>query len=217
MTDLIVENETIQSEIKENIKENNVSNVQNENVQQDKDLSKVDNSEVGDNIYGSPDDFDYSEIKLPEGMTLDEELINEFNPIAKKFNLSNSSANELVNLAVKLSNKNAANLHDAVEQVKMLEKNSYLQLLNSDKELNTHNSAEYEQYLDVATQGLKAVSTPGFNDFIREKGLTHHPEFIKVFHKIGTMCKDAYIPDASIPVGIKRTPADILYGRSSDN
>lgn len=217
MTDLILGNETIiQNELDESAKIDNISEFDSKNSANEN-LNKIDENVTHDLIYGSPENFDYSKIELPEGMTLDEELVNEFNPIAKKFNLSNSSANELMNLAVKLSNKNAANVNDAVQQMKIAEKNSYLQLLNDDKELNTQNSDEYEQYLDVATQGLKAVSTPEFNEFLKEKGLTHHPEFIKVFHKIGTMCKDAFIPDASIPVSVKRTPADILYGKSSEN
>lgn len=216
MTDLILGNETIvQNEMNENAKNNNVSLEYGNKTTENND-TEVNKNSIRDSIYGAPENFDYSKIELPEGMTLDEELLNEFNPIAKKFNLSNSSANELMNLAVKLSNKNAANLNDVVQQMKITEKNSYLQLLNNDKELNTQNSAEYEQYLDVATQGLKAVATPEFNAFLIEKGLTHHPEFIKVFHKIGAMCKDASIPDATLPVGVKRTPADILYGKSSN-
>ena len=61
--------------------------------------------------------------------------------------------------------------------------NIEIELLNTDKELNAVDEARYNQYLDVAIQGLKAVATPGFSELLKAEGLTHHPEFIKTFHK----------------------------------
>ena len=35
-------------------------------------------------VYGSPESYDYSEIQMPEGMTMDNEMLAKFDPIAKK-------------------------------------------------------------------------------------------------------------------------------------
>jgi len=222
MTDVInqidVQNVDTQNENSENLsKSDDIQSFEQSQIEQNTSEKQSDSvsDEPQNSVYGSPDNYDYSNLKLPDGMTLDKDLLDEFNPLAKKFNLSNSSANELLSLAVKLSDKNSASVKNAIEEVHLSEKNSYLQMLNDDKELNTHNRKEYDQYLDVATQGLKAVSTPKFDEFLREKGLTHHPEFIKVFHKIGELCKEASIPDATLPIGTKLSPADILYANSS--
>lgn len=167
-----------------------------------------------DEIYGSPETFDYSNVQLPEGMQLDEELLKEFEPVAKKLNLSNKSANELMNLAVKLTEKNTAKFSEFAQELQQAKINSYHELLNTDKELNANNEAQYNQYLDVAIQGLKAVATPGFTELLKTEGLTHHPEFIKTFHKIGELCASEKIPDAKYPAGQKEPDAaDVLYGQ----
>ena len=173
------------------------------------------NDNSDDGKYGSPENYDYSSVNLPEGMKLDEELLTEFNPLAKELNLSNDSANKLMALGVKLAQKNAATFKEATEQAAIAEKNSYLEQLNNDKELNVLNTDDYNKYLDVANQGYNAVATKEFKAFVNAKGLTHHPEFIKVFHKIGELCSDSSIPDAKLPPSVEKSAADILYGNSS--
>lgn len=163
-------------------------------------------------IYGCPEQFDYSTTVLPEGMELDKELINEFEPIARKLNLSNKSANELMGLAVKLTEKNFAKIGDIGKQIEAQEKAAYIELLNSDKELNISDSEKYDSYLDIANQGLKATATKGFMELLKQKGLTYHPEFIKTFHKIGELCSQDKLPDVKIPAAQnKADAADILY------
>lgn len=164
-------------------------------------------------IYGSPETFDYSEIELPENMVLDSEMVEKFNPIAKKFNLSNKSASELMALAVEHTQKNMAKFADEFSaQYQDAEKKSYLQLLNTDKELNAYSDEDYSQYLSVANLGIKSVATQGFKDLILQKGLTQHPDFIKTFHAIGKLCQTDKLPDVKNPVGSTQSAADILYG-----
>lgn len=164
-------------------------------------------------IYGSPENFDYSAVELPENMELDSDLVNEFNPIAKKLNLSNKSANELMSLAVKLTQKNTAKLADEfAAQLQDAESKSYLQMLNTDKELNAFSAEEYDQYINTANLGIKSVATDGFKNLLKQKGLTNHPEFIKTFHAIGKLCQSDKLPDVKNPVGSNRSAADILYG-----
>ena len=182
----------------------------------------LDNKETKDEnkdneIYGSPENFDYSTTVLPEGMELDKELIDEFEPIARKLNLSNQSANELMGLAVKLAEKNFAKVGDISAEVEQREKIAYAEMLNNDKELNITDETKYNQYVDVAIEGLKAVATKGFSDFIAKKGLTHHPEFIKTFHNIGKLCTSSSLPDVHIPAGKKQLETcDILYGQRNE-
>lgn len=207
----------------ENITDNqNAANEQNQdlnNAGEGNDTTGNNDGENNDNSdedgkYGSPENYDYSTVTLPEGMQLDEELVNEFNPLAKELNLSNDSANKLMALGVKLAQKNAATFREATQQAAIAEKNSYLEQLNNDKDLNVLNTDDYNKYLDVANQGYNAVATKEFKAFVNAKGLTHHPEFIKVFHKIGELCSDSSIPDAKIPPSAEKSAADILYGNT---
>lgn len=186
----------------------NAADSADKNEGDEKETDKQDNE-----IYGSPESFDYSSVKLPEGMELDKELLDKFEPIAKKFNLSNQSANELMNIAVELTTKATSKFSEFMKTAQQAKINSYHELLNTDKELNAVDEARYNQYLDVAIQGLKAVATPGFSELLKAEGLTHHPEFIKTFHKIGVLCASEKIPDVKYPAGQKEIdPADVLFG-----
>ena len=49
-------------------------------------------------FFGKPEKYDYSGIELPENYCYDENLLNEFNELAGKYNLSQKSANELMSL-----------------------------------------------------------------------------------------------------------------------
>lgn len=197
----------------------NTADEQNENQglndgEQDE-QNQDENNDNPDDKYGSPENYDYSKVAMPEGMQLDQELVNEFNPLAKELNLSNDSASKLMALGVKLAQKNAATFNEAIQQAQVAEKNSYLEKLNSDKELNVLNTDDYNKYLDVANQGYNAVATKEFKAFVNAKGLTHHPEFIKVFHKIGELCSDSSMPDAKLPPSVEKDAADILYGNTT--
>lgn len=214
-------NETENSAANENSQQNNENeNTNSQSVSQNQGddntgLNDDDKSKTDGDVYGSPENYDYSSITLPDGMELDKELVGEFEPLAKEMNLSNSSANKLMALAVKLSEKNATSFKEAVEQMQVTEKNSYLQMLNDDSELKALNNDDYNKYVDVASKGYNAVATKGFKDFLNAKGLTHHPEFIKVFHKIGEMCADSSLPNVKMPSSPEESAADILYKKSS--
>lgn len=183
------------------------SNENQQNTQNNENEGENKNSE----IYGSPENFDYSDVSLPEGMELDKEMVGKFDVIAKELNLSNQSANKLMNLAVELTGKNMADVTNIATELQKAEAQSYEQMLSQDKELNAFSEEEYSQYLTTANLGVKAVATEGFTQLLKTKGLTNHPEFIKTFHNIGKLCENDRVPDARIPAGTER-PADILYG-----
>lgn len=167
-------------------------------------------------VYGSPETYDYAEVKMPDGMELDKDMLDKFNPLAKKYNLSNKSANELMNLAVEMQQKNMAKFGDLAKQLQENEKNSYEKLLNTDEELSKKTDAEYSQYLSVANLGVKKFATDGFKKLLKEKGLDKHPEFIKTFHEMGKLCQSDTPPNVQNPAGKKLDAADILYGTRSE-
>lgn len=198
----------------ENNQENIEDNSQNQNDENNSDNQNQENKQEDNEIYGSPEQFDYTEVQLPDGMELDKDMLGKFEPLAKEFNLSNKSANKLMNLAVELVAKNAPNAESLATQIQKAEAESYSQLLNSDKELNAYSQEEYGNYLKVANQGVKSFATQGFMDLIKAKGLTNHPDFIKTFHAIGKQCSNDTLPNVNNPVGKSERQADILYGNN---
>lgn len=198
----------------ENNQENIEDNFQNRNDENNSDNQNQENKQEDNEIYGSPEQFDYTEVQLPDGMELDKDMLGKFEPLAKEFNLSNKSANKLMNLAVELVAKNAPNAESLATQIQQAEAEAYSQLLNSDKELNAYSQEEYGNYLKVANQGVKSFATQGFMDLIKAKGLTNHPDFIKTFHAIGKQCSNDTLPNVNNPVGKSERQADILYGNN---
>lgn len=210
------ETEQLQQNSQQNLQDkpqdNPQDNLQDENSQDSSDNSTEQN-EV--EVYGSPESYDYSEIQLPENMELDKELIEEFNPVAKKLNLSQKSANELVELAVKLTGKNMQKTSDALQEMQNAKSVSYEQMLLQDEEFSKMDDENYNQYLNTANLGLSKVSTKGFQELIKKEGLTKHPDFIRTFHQIGKLCQSDTIPDATHPVGKSERIADLLFDKTS--
>ena len=77
---------------------------------------------LGENPYSQPEQsekpekYDYSQVQLPENYCYNEELLNEFNTLAAKYDLSQNSANELMSLAVKLTQLMGNNYSETLAQ-----------------------------------------------------------------------------------------------------
>ena len=182
------------------------------NPNENSDDNQSDNPQNNSDMFGAPESYDYSKIELPENMELDTDLVNKFNPLAKELNLSNQAAGKLMSLAVELIGKQGKNFTEAQSQLKVAERNSYIELLNNDKELNSYSNEQYDQYLSIAKLGVDKVATAGFKQILKDKGLANHPEFIKTFHEIGKLCKDDSVGGNYTPAGAKESAAKILFG-----
>jgi hypothetical protein len=175
------------------------------------DAPATEDTQTVNEYHGAPESYDYTEITMPEGMTLDQEILDEFNPIAKKFNLSQKAGNELMGLAVKLVQKQATGLVNGIKEAQEAETAHYKMLLNNDKEIGS-NKAERDAYLSTANIGYAAVAPESVKAVLAEKGLSFHPEIIKMFHSIGQLCVDDKLPNVNMPTGKDSNPADVLYG-----
>lgn len=167
-----------------------------------------------DERYGSPETYDYKEVKLPEGSQLDKEILKEFDTLNKETNLSQAQANKYMQLGIKLAQKNVDNLPAILQQVTQARITSYQQALNTDKEICDGDKNKLNAYLDIADKGYNALATEGLKNVLSEFGLIYHPEVIKLFHKLGERVGDDKLFNANIPAGVKQDAADILYGSS---
>ena len=211
MSEEIIENaETTEEIVTEETTDTATDSANDEQVADKEGLDTKEES-TDPEIYGSPETYDYSEIELPDGMKLDEELVQKFDPLAKKYNLSNNSANELMKLAVELVGKNTPDTATLAQQVKQVEANECQRLLNTDKELNAMSEEQYGEYINLARLGVQSVATDEFKTILKERGLSNHPAFIKTFYQIGKMCQVDKVPHGNRPAGLKESAADILY------
>lgn len=164
-------------------------------------------------IYGAPENYDYKDIKLPEGYEYDKDMLKEFDALNKETNLSQAQANKYMEFGLKLAQKQAGNIPAILKQVQQAKVTQYKQALNTDKEMGGGDKNKMNAYLDVAEKGYSAFASDDVKAALADAGLNYHPAVIKMFHKIGELVGDDHIFSANKPMGTNNSdPAEILYG-----
>lgn len=206
-----VENQQIDNQL-ENEQENENENASENNAAEETTDAEKEKPEENDKEITVPEEYDYSEIELPEGMELDKDMLGEFNAVAKEEKLSQEQANKYINLAVKLVEKQSKGLAEQYQQAQQAKIASYQQALNTDEEIGGGDKSKMDAYLNVADFGYNKFATDGLKQAFANEGLNYHPEVIKLFHKLGELCKEDDLPNVSTPAGKEQSAAEILYG-----
>lgn len=161
-----------------------------------------------DGCFGRPEKYDYSQVELPENYCYNEDLLNEFNELAAKYNLSQKSANELMSMAVKLTKLTGDNYSKTIAEQTRQKIENYKQMLNMDREIggarlvnaiNTANIA-YTEFADDEVQKL-----------LTQTGLNCHPQVVKMFYNIGKRMQNDYVYGVDSPAVLKESREDILF------
>jgi len=114
------------------------------------------------------------ELKMPEGVALDEAAATEFTAIAKELKLDQATAQKFADVGAKMAQRQADNHAKLVE--------SWTEQVKTDKEIGGDKLAEN---LGVARKALDAFGTPELRDVLNATGFGNHPAVIKAFYKIG--------------------------------
>ena len=180
--------------------ENTESNLENENASdenasENSDAEQQENSEQENNEnksqdqVGVPEEYDYSAVKMPENMTLDKDMLGEFNALAKDQKMTQEQANMCIDLAVRLVEKQSKGIAAQYQQIQQAKIASYQQALNTDKEIAGAGKANMDAYIDTAQVGYQKFVNENLQNVFRENGLNYHPEVIKLFHTLGKLCE----------------------------
>ena len=158
--------------------------------------------------FGKPEQYDYSDIQLPTNYGYDEALLNEFNELAAKYNLSQKSANELMSMAVKLTQLTDSNILKAqAEQHKQTVEN-YKRTLINDSEIG---GANFEKTMKTANIAYTQFANEEVQKLLQETGLNCHPQVVKMFYNIGLKMQNDYIYGANAAAVQKENREDILF------
>ena len=176
--------------------------------------------EINPEVYGAPEAYDFKDVQLPEGFEFDNDLAGKFSPIAKELNLSQQSANKLVNLYIQAQQNSAAKFGEQFAEYKKQESNTtllnYEALLNKDAEIGGGDSAKMNAYLDVADKGYSKFASPELQQVLQELHLDYHPAVIKHFHALAALTGNDSILKPHAPAGTEKSAAEILYGSSEE-
>jgi hypothetical protein len=167
-----------------------------------------------EDLFGKPENYDYKDVKLPEGMQLDEKMTGKFNEYATKLNLSQKGANDLMTMAVELTEQTKQQTLEAMGKLTEAKIESYKQLLRTDKEIG---GAKLNDTLKTATLAYEAFADQETQELLAEAGLTVHPKVIKMFQAIGSQMQQDKVHVSKNPAGDKKNREDILYPSMEKN
>ena len=155
---------------------------------------------------------DYS-ISAPEGMTVDQGLLEAVAPVAKENGVSNEQLQALSNAFGGVIAARAADAQAQYQQAAEADFNAQVDewktARKADKELSGDNEKDTNRLTAVA---LSKYGTPELSEFLSKFGLNEHPEMIRMLKKVGADSAEDTGTGGTAPKGEPKSAEDILYG-----
>lgn len=164
--------------------------------------------DIDEGYFGKPEKYDYSEVTLPENYYYDENLLNEFNELAGKYNLSQKSANELMAMAVKLSQLTDSNISKTYAEQHRQKIEEFKHNLVNDREIG---GANFNKTMRTANIAYSQFADEDVQHLLQETGLNCHPSVVKMFYSIGKKMQNDTIYGANVAAVPKENREDILF------
>jgi hypothetical protein len=153
----------------------------------------------------APDKYDFAAVKLPDGVTLDAELLSELEPAFKAEGLSQEAASKLVEAHANAVGKLEAKREADFKQWMATTVKGYQDTLRKEW------GSEHDANVTVAQRGIARFCAPELKKLLDDTGLGSHPEFVRAFHQIGKMVLEDKPPITGLPNGRKANEA-VFYG-----
>lgn len=142
-------------------------------------------AETEDEPQGAPEE--YANFEVPEGVTLDQEVLGEFKALGKELNLPQAQAQKVADLGVQLAQKWAAAQTANVEALQA----EWLETTKADKDFGGEKLAAT---LADGKKALDAYGTDALREVLNQTKLGNHPEVIRFFAKVGqTLNEDGHV------------------------
>lgn len=149
---------------------------------------------------GAPEKY---ELKVPDGMVLDEAALAEFDPVARELNLTNEQAQKLADI---YSKRMADSAKAQQEQWKQTTE-KWVDDVKADKEIG---GANLDSSVRHAQAALQKFGTPELVAQMDATGMGNHPELVRVFARIGkAMAEDTFVQSGKD--GAQVDPAKKLF------
>lgn len=137
---------------------------------------------------GAPEAYVFT---APEGHAFDAGVLTVFEASARKHGLTQDAAQDLLtSVGPAIAERQKA----AIEERTADMKKAWGEQAKADKEYGGDKLAEN---LAIAEAGLEAHGTPELKAFLKESGLSHNPEMVRLFYRLGKLSS----PDSSLAQG----------------
>lgn len=156
-----------------------------------------------DEPQGAPEQ--YEAFSFGEGAEFDQEVLADFQGLAKELNLPQATAQKLVDLQAKLYAKQA----EASQQQLQTLRSEWANQVRNDPEFG---GANYDANVAIAAKTMQAFGSDSLRQLLNDSGLGNHPEMVKFAHRIGmAISEDRLVMGGTQNAGPK-TIEDRLWG-----
>jgi hypothetical protein len=135
------------------------------------------------------------EFKMPEGVTLDNDVVGELSGIAKDAKLTQEQAQKIADLGAKMSQKWQSSQVEALAKLDQ----EWSASTTADPEIG---GEKLEQSKTAAKKALTELGTPKLAELLETSRLGNHPEVIRLLSKVGAMVS----PDSKVVTGSSVNP-----------
>lgn len=156
----------------------------------------------------APEKYDFTALKLPEGMALDTARIAAVEPVLKELGLTQDNASKLVEAVVKYEAEAEKTREAAFAE--WMKTN----VTNYQTQLKTEWGAAHDANVVIAQKGMARVFSAEAKKLLDDTGLGNHPEFVKAFYQVGLMVSEDKPPNGQQPAG-KKSNAEVFYGSTA--
>jgi hypothetical protein len=152
-----------------------------------------------DELFGAPaEDAEYEIEGLPEGMTIDKEALDAVAPTFRELGLSNKGASKVAGIyAEKVLPHVEKQVMTGIEQNIITQRKEWedaavdavktngAELKNAAGEALTFDGLPMEKVRAVAAKALDQIAPQGFREWLKETGLSVHPQMVAFAYQAG--------------------------------
>ena len=146
----------------------------------------------------------YADFVMPEGMTVDSELLAAATPIFSELGLTQEQAQKLVDFQAQQVQASSQSQTDAFNQLV----DGWQEQSRNDKEFG---GDAFEQNVGIAQSAVEKFGTPELKQLLNEHGVGNHPEMIRFMVKVGKLTVEDVPGANNAPVSVTQDRVSTLY------
>lgn len=150
----------------------------------------------------------YADLQMPEGVNLDQTLLDGAVPLFQKYNVSKEDAQAFADLQASQVQASQTGQAEAFNQLKL----DWQDQSKNDKEIG---GDKFEQSVSDARGALDKFGTPELTKLLNDFGIGNHPEMIRFMSKVGSLTKEDVPGSTGSPTGGEKDRVSILYPSDS--
>lgn len=180
------------------------SDEENAAAKAEHDKSKpADDANKDDPANKVPEDGKY-DLKMPEGIELDQALLDAIAPEFKELNLTQAQAQKLADKFIETQQARAEKQGEAWSATIT----KWVDDAKADKEIG---GDKWDSTKADAQRAIKTLGTPALGEYLNASGGGNHPELIRLMAKVGAMLKEDNPAGGGDGGGKPAEPAHLLF------